>query len=191
MPPIIRFTREAVLNAAYQLVRREGIDALNARAVARELGGSTQPIFRLFQNMDELTEAVRNLAADIFRDSMMKKMELSDNPFLIMGMHYISYAVEEPELFKLLFMCDRLSNGWYTRETRAYSFIYDVISSSLNVSHEQAAALYARVWVYTHGLAVSIVTKYIPCKSAEEMRAMLTESFLAAAHQLGLNLPEA
>ena len=43
MPPSVRFSREAVLNAAYQLVRREGPNAINARAVARELGGSTQP----------------------------------------------------------------------------------------------------------------------------------------------------
>lgn len=191
MPPIIRFTREAVLNATYQLVRREGIDALNARAVARKLGGSTQPIFRLFQNMDDLTEAVRNLAADVFRDSMLKKMEQSDNPFLTMGMHYISYAVEEPELFKLLFMCDRLSNGWYTRETRAYSIIYDVIAKGLNISLEQAEAVYSRVWVYTHGLAVSIATKYIPCQSAEEMRGILTECFYAVTRQLEIRLPEA
>jgi galactokinase len=39
MPPTIRFTRDAVLNAAYQLIRREGPGALNARAVAKELGG--------------------------------------------------------------------------------------------------------------------------------------------------------
>ena len=39
MPPSVRFSREAVLNAAYQLVRREGPSALNARAVAKELGG--------------------------------------------------------------------------------------------------------------------------------------------------------
>ena len=47
-----------MLNAAYQLIRREGPGALNARAVAKELGGSTQPIFRLFSGMDELQKAV-------------------------------------------------------------------------------------------------------------------------------------
>ena len=62
MPPSVRFSKDAVLNAAYQLVRREGPDALNARAVARELGGSTQPIFRLFSGMEELKQAVVELA---------------------------------------------------------------------------------------------------------------------------------
>ena len=54
MPPTVRFTRDAVLHAACQLMRREGMEALNARAIAKELGGSTQPIFRLFTNMEDL-----------------------------------------------------------------------------------------------------------------------------------------
>ena len=58
MPPTIRFNRDAVLNAAYHLIRREGPHALNARSVAKELGGSTQPIFRLFSGMEELHNAV-------------------------------------------------------------------------------------------------------------------------------------
>ena len=55
MPPTVRFTRDAVLHAACQLMRREGMEALNARAIAKELGGSTQPIFRLFTNMEIYT----------------------------------------------------------------------------------------------------------------------------------------
>ncbi len=39
MPPTVRFTRDAVLHAACQLMRREGMEALNARAIAKELGG--------------------------------------------------------------------------------------------------------------------------------------------------------
>ena len=66
MPPAIRFTRESVLKAAFELVRREGPSALNARAVARELGGSTQPIFRLFSGMDELRfDIIEILAGEI------------------------------------------------------------------------------------------------------------------------------
>ena len=73
MPPVIRFTKEAVLNAAYQLVRREGPAALNARAVAKELGGSTQPIFRAYTGMDELQSDVIRLADDVIRTSMRER----------------------------------------------------------------------------------------------------------------------
>ena len=45
MPPTVRFTRDAVLHAACQLMRREGMEALNARAIAKELGGSASGIF--------------------------------------------------------------------------------------------------------------------------------------------------
>ena len=64
MPPSVRFSREAVLNAGYQLIRREGPAALNARSVAKELGGSTQPIFRLFTNMDDLKALKESLSTE-------------------------------------------------------------------------------------------------------------------------------
>ena len=54
MPPAIRYDRQQILEAALALVREEGAEALNARAVAKRLGCSTQPIFRAFANMDEL-----------------------------------------------------------------------------------------------------------------------------------------
>ena len=111
MPPTIRFTRDAVLNAAYQLIRREGPGALNARAVAKELGGSTQPIFRLFSGMDELQKAVIELALNEWKSKLLVRMQGSVFPYLTIGMSYLLFAKDEPELFKLLFMRDRVSDG--------------------------------------------------------------------------------
>ncbi len=54
MPRPQRYDRETILEAAFALVRRSGMEALCARAVARELGCSTQPIFRTFASMDDL-----------------------------------------------------------------------------------------------------------------------------------------
>lgn len=188
MPPSIRFTREAVLNAAYQLVRREGAAALNARAVAKELGGSTQPIFRIFSGMEELQADVIRMADDVIRTRMRERAATSKSPYLAVCMSYLLFARDEPELFKLLFMRDR-SNDYADGIAYTHEWGFPVIEASVNVDRETAKLLYERSFFYAHGLAVCIATKYMPCMSEERMEALLAESLEAAAAQLGIALP--
>lgn len=187
MPPSVRFSREAVLNAAYQLVRREGPNALNARAVARELGGSTQPIFRLFSGMEELKQAVTELALDSWKTSLRDRIQTSAFPYLSIGMGFLLFARDEPELFKLLFMRDRVSDGSCTD----YNVNWGVplIEDTVKVDVETASKLYARNWLYCYGLAVSIATKYIRCISECTMRQLLVDSLQGVALQLNVELP--
>ena len=59
-------------------MRREGIEALNARAIAKELGGSTQPIFRLFTNMEDLHRELILYVSRQFQAHAEADMEQSD-----------------------------------------------------------------------------------------------------------------
>ena len=45
MAPRNKFTREEMIEAALRVVQKKGSSALTARAIADELGVSTQPIF--------------------------------------------------------------------------------------------------------------------------------------------------
>ena len=58
MPPKVKVTKEAVVNAAVQIVRSQGVQALNARTVAAALNCSTQPVFSNFETMEQLWLAV-------------------------------------------------------------------------------------------------------------------------------------
>ncbi len=187
MPPTIRFSREAVLNAAYQLVRREGPAALNARAVAKELGGSTQPIFRLFANMEELRQAMIEMTLSTWKQDLILRLQSSKFPYLTIGMSYLLFARDEPELFKLLFMRDRVSDGSCTDYD--VNFGIPLIEDTVKVDVETARKLYERNWLFCHGLAVAIATKYIPCMKECHMRRMLVESMQAAAQHLQVELP--
>ncbi len=187
MPPAVRFNREAVLDAAYQLVRRDGPSALNARAVARELGGSTQPIFRLFSNMEELHREVIALADRNFCADAKALALQNDNPYLSICMSYLRFAKNEPQLFKLLFMRDRVSENAVGREYK-HAWGGPVIVQSIGVDEKSATRLYERSFFFVHGLAVCIATKYMPCMPEERMLAIVTESVQAAAMQLGVEL---
>ena len=44
MPPKAKVTREMIIDAAFEIIRNTGIEAVNARTVSKELNCSTQPV---------------------------------------------------------------------------------------------------------------------------------------------------
>ena len=45
-------TENMILDNAFALMREEGFEQVTARKLAAKVGCSTQPIFRLYENMD-------------------------------------------------------------------------------------------------------------------------------------------
>ena len=138
--------------------------------------------------MDELHKEVIASAFDRYLGFIDREIQIGKYPeYKASGMAYIRFAKEEKELFKLLFMRDRVSDGSCTD----YNFNWGVpmIEDSINADVDTARKLYEANWLYCHGLAVSIATKYIPCISECQMRQMLVTSMQSAALQLNVNLP--
>ena len=185
MPPTVRFTRDAVLHAACQLMRREGMEALNARAIAKELGGSTQPIFRLFTNMEDLHRWLILYVARQFQAHAEADMAQSDSPYIQLCTTYLLYGRDEPELFKLLFMRDRVSEGQYSDQTN-FDLVFNIIKKETPLDDETALRFFERTWLFIHGLAVCIATKYIPCQDERYLISMVKEAYNAAVKMMNL-----
>lgn len=185
MPPTVRFTRDAVLHAACQLMRREGMEALNARAIAKELGGSTQPIFRLFTNMEDLHRELILYVARQFQVHAEADMAQSDSPYIQLCTTYLLYGRDEPELFKLLFMRDRVSEGQYSDQTN-FDLMFNIIKKETPLDDETALRFFERTWLFIHGLAVCIATKYIPCQDERYLISMVKEAYNAAVKMMNL-----
>lgn len=185
MPPTVRFTRDAVLHAACQLMRREGMEALNARAIAKELGGSTQPIFRLFTNMEDLHRELILYVARQFQAHAEADMAQSDSPYIQLCTTYLLYGRDEPELFKLLFMRDRVSEGQYSDQTN-FDLVFNIIKKETPLDDETALRFFERTWLFIHGLAVCIATKYIPCQDERYLISMVKEAYNAAVRMMNL-----
>lgn len=185
MPPTVRFTRDAVLHAACQLMRREGMEALNARAIAKELGGSTQPIFRLFTNMEDLHRELILYVARQFQAHAEADMAQSDSPYIQLCTTYLLYGRDEPELFKLLFMRDRVSEGQYSDQTN-FDLVFSIIKKETPLDDETALRFFERTWLFIHGLAVCIATKYIPCQDERYLISMVKEAYNAAVKMMNL-----
>ena len=159
MPPIVRFSREAVLDAAYQLIRRDGPASLNARAVAKELGGSTQPIFRLFSGMEELKSAVTELALTTWKERMKERMRDSAFPYLTIGMSFLLFARDEPELFKLLFMCDR--RGQTPASSPDFEASVEMIMKANGITRDKAELMHLEMWSCVHGIGTMLATSFL------------------------------
>lgn len=185
MPPTVRFTRDAVLHAACQLMRREGMEALNARAIAKELGGSTQPIFRLFTNMEDLHRELILYVARQFQAHAEADMAQSDSPYIQLCTTYLLYGRDEPELFKLLFMRDRVSEGQYSDQTN-FDLVFNIIKKETPLDDETALRFFERTWLFIHGLAVCIATKYILCQDERYLISMVKEAYNAAVKMMNL-----
>lgn len=185
MPPTVRFTRDAVLHAACQLMRREGMEALNARAIAKELGGSTQPIFRLFTNMEDLHRELILYVARQFQAHAEADMAQSDSPYIQLCTTYLLYGRDEPELFKLLFMRDRVSEGQYSDQPN-FDLVFNIIKKETPLDDETAMRFFERTWLFIHGLAVCIATKYIPCQDERYLISMVKEAYNAAVKMMNL-----
>lgn len=185
MPPTVRFTRDAVLHAACQLMRREGMEALNARAIAKELGGSTQPIFRLFTNMEDLHRELILYVARQFQAHAEADMAQSDSPYIQLCTTYLLYGRDEPELFKLLFMRDRVSEGQYSDQTN-FDLVFNIIKKETPLDDETALRFFERTWLFIHGLAVCIATKYISYQDERYLISMVKEAYNAAVKMMNL-----
>ena len=139
MPAKIKVTREEIIAAAVSLVRESSPSALSARAVAKRLNCSTQPIFSNFPNMDALTEAVLLRAYQIYTERTFRDMEAGRYPaYKASGMAYILFAVEEPQLFRMIYMRDRTGQT-QNDDTPESEAIVRMIAENTGLSIENAA----------------------------------------------------
>ena len=186
MPPRIQFSRADLLRAAFTLTRTQGIGAVNARAIARELGCSTQPIFRDFRSMEEVRHEILRMAMDTYSVYIARSAELASAPYLGSGMAYLLFAREEPELFKLLFMRDRVSDGTMDESNDiTLEYVIGMVMKNTGLTREQALLFHRHLWIYVHGLATMIATRFLTLRDEEAMH-LLSEQYRAIRKLYGL-----
>ncbi len=175
MAPRIRVTKDDILSAAVDLVRQEGADALNARAIAARLGCSTQPVFSNYATMDLLRQEVIG-AADALWQKQSQELMASETypPYKAAGMAYIGFARQERELFRLLFMRNRGESKDFNSQPLEQSVA--MLEQGLGLSREAALRFHLEMWIYVHGIATMLATGFLSWD--EEMASgMLTDVY--------------
>ena len=154
-------TMDRILETAFVMTREEGFAEVTARKVAAKAGCSTQPIFRVYQNMDELWNAVYEKAAAFFQDYYSLYPRTGKKPFSNLGMAYIAFAREEKHLFELLFV----NTGSGIQRKSMYELlngtegnvVYEInLAKTLGCMNPQE--LFMKMWILIHGAACMSLT---------------------------------
>ncbi len=159
MPPQINFTKDAILQEAFEIVRKEGQQALTARRIAQRLNCSTQPIYSAFTSMKELTEAVRQKAVE-FGEQYLLQEELQAYPFLSIGLRYVRFAREERELFKMAYLSGNAMTKIQNAVPSFERFIERMRQEPVMRDLDDARLLrmLQAMQIFTHGLVMLLLT---------------------------------
>lgn len=176
MPPKKKVSKEEILHTGVEIVRQEGAERLNARAIANKLGCSTQPIFSNYATMEALRLAVADEAEEISRVYIAEEMKKGLYPaYKASGMAYIRFAREERELFKLLYMRDR-SNESIPEETELGNEMESLVHGNTGLEGRPMKLFHLEMWAYVHGIATMMATGYLEL-DMELISKMLTDAY--------------
>ncbi len=182
LPPRARYTREEIIDTAYELVRKHGESFLSARSLAAELGTSTAPIFTAFESIDEIYGAVVERAKARYSEYIKEGLS-QELAFKGAGLQYIRFAKDEPELFKMLFMRNdggALPSHYFPGGDENEPLVLGALQGTYEYNTERARKIYNHISVYTHGLAV-LYAQGICVFTDEDVSRMLSELFMALA----------
>ena len=100
MPPRKKFTKEAIVDAAFEIAKKAGFAGITARNVAQFLRCSVAPIYVNFTTIDDLVEAVVQRVFAI--PDQLLAQQAGPNLFENIGKASIAFAREYPLLFREL-----------------------------------------------------------------------------------------
>ncbi len=179
MPPKPKYTKEEIALTALQIIKEEGVAALTARSLGAKLGVSARPIFTAYQNMDDVKQAARMIAMKEF-ETYASDFAGYTPAFKRVGMLMVSYAVNEPEMFKLLFMQEHKENRSFDDTMSDLGNMVNVcvrlIETDYQLSEDEAKTLFQQMWVHAYGLGVMCAMKVCDF-SEEEISEMLGQTF--------------
>ena len=166
MAPKNKFTREEMVEAALRVVRAKGIDGLTAKTLADELGTSTQPVFTAFGSMDAVRREVYAAAVRVY-DGYTNAGLKEKIPFFGVGMQYVRFAREEPELYRLLFLTRTQEYSAIKSMEHLRELVRPTLVNIYHITAEEADVYFRNLWFVVHSLSTLIVTGDCPYSDRE------------------------
>ena len=181
MPPKAKFTREEIIEAALNLAAEKGLRSLTARELGAVLGCSTRPIFTAFKNMEEVLLEVRKAALAKFEIYARRAMNFTP-VYKELGVQMILFAVEQPKLYRLLFMTEKPEaqnfDDVFANLGDMATLSVEVIQRDYELSYEHAKLLFKHNWINTYAIGALIATGV--CRfGTDEIQDMLSREFVA------------
>jgi AcrR family transcriptional regulator len=162
--------QEQLIEAGIRLLERDGLQALQARRVAAEVGASTMAVYTYFGGMPGLVDAIASEAFTRFARALTEVPQTQDPvaDFFAMGAAYRRFALANPQRYQLIFgisspepitrnRTDLTVTGATTdlsERARSFEALLDAVRRMIaagRIRDDGELAMAGRLWSLIHG----------------------------------------
>ena len=150
-------TRARILRVTRDLYLSEGAAAVSTRRVAERVGVTATALYRHFPGKDALVEEVVSEAYRVFAGYLEQSLEgrTPGERLKRSGGAYLRFALEQPEMYRTIFMTGAPGSGGDHRRRATFSFLVDrvrecVEGGELRPGDPEEIAV--TIWAHVHGL---------------------------------------
>jgi AcrR family transcriptional regulator len=158
--------RDALVRAARTILERDGLAALSLRGVARAAGVSPAAPYHHFPDSQALRDAVAEQGFEALTSAMTTRMAKKKDPQARLeasGVGYISFAIENPALFQLMFGAGQERSNTAAVQ-QAGQRAYAVLQAAVAATSADGAAdplVCLRLWGLVHGIAKLLLERCV------------------------------
>ncbi|MGL4628495.1 TetR/AcrR family transcriptional regulator [Cetobacterium sp.] len=158
------FSRDEILESAYEILNNENLKEVTARNVAKKLGVSTIGIYSAFKSMDELkNELSKKAKTKLFEYT---KRDYTDLSLLNIGIGICLFAKEEKALFRTIFLREGLPREFMDEVMDDFrNLIYNGFNNNKEYNQfpvDIVEWVIKKGWYFSHGYATLICTGFYP-----------------------------
>ena len=155
MPPKPKITREMVIDAAVEVARETGWENINARTVSHQLNCSTHPVMYHFATIEALKLAAFERADRFHTAYLMNVSGNKDEIMLGIGLNYIRFAVDEPNLFRFLFQSGYAEGNSLLEMINSEGLmpVLAAMQQGMNLDLDQTKEVFITLAMFVHGYA--------------------------------------
>lgn len=174
--------KQRILDAAYKLAVRGGIESLTARNIAKAVNCSTQPIYLEFENMQDLRNQVLARISDELKSNTLQQ-NFTGEPLIDLDLSYLYFAKEHVDLFRAMFVDGKFGNQMIVDTLMGLGIEkFKQQFDAEQYSAERLKHIIVANWIAATGLATLLINKM-----ANFTQAQMISVLKAQIHDAMLN----
>lgn len=189
-------TRQSILATARELFLLKGFEATTIRNIAEKIEYSPSTIYQHFKDKNEIFYTIHSEAfAELVR--YLNASEIHKNPMdqlIALGQIYIQFALENPELYDLMFIMEApidflnyLEDANWTEGKMAFDYLKSVIANCIQqglIKETDLESLSYLIWSTVHGLVTISIRKRGLKIGLSDPDTIIQRSFTIFSHLL-------
>ncbi|MCR9256223.1 MAG: TetR/AcrR family transcriptional regulator [Alphaproteobacteria bacterium] len=186
--------RQALIAAAYRLIRDHGVSQFSVADACKQVGVSSAALYRHFESREDLLRAVAIEGFDeLARTTNAENARFrkgSASAIAAGGCGYVRFARGQPEVFRMMFGSSpnlRCDNEVHEHGMRCFGTLLDQLAARYGTDDEEEIKRHAfPLWTFVHGTAFLLIDEvYDHFVDDHDVEAMIGQ----ATHRLLTPVP--